>query len=73
MLERLTAKRSLSKAIRVDSETHLTVQEFIDCCASNRIELRYIQPGEPIQNVFIEQFKRSDRIEVLDSSLFERL
>lgn len=58
-------------AIRCDNGTELTSQAFTEWCASKTIEIRFIQPGKPDQNAFIERFNRSYREEVLNAHLFE--
>jgi putative transposase len=51
----------------------LTSQIFVDWCQRQGIEIRYIQPGKPNQNAFIERFNRTYREEVLSSYFFENL
>jgi putative transposase len=73
VLERLKADRGLPEAIRCDNGPELTCQVFVDWCDDNDIEIRYIQPGKPNQNAFIERFNRTYREEVLNTYLFENL
>ena len=53
--------------------TALTAQFFTAWCEAQQIALRYIQPGKPDQNAFIERFNRTYREEVLDAYVFESL
>ena len=73
VLEQLQAWRGLPQAIRCDNGPELTSQVFVDWCKRHQIEIRYIQPGKPNQNAFIERFNRTYREEVLNSYLFEDL
>lgn len=60
-------------AIRLDNGPELTSQKFVEWAETHQIELRYIQPGKPNQNAFIERFNKSYRDEVLDANLFNTL
>jgi putative transposase len=72
-MNQIKAWRGLPKIIRCDNGPELTAQKFTDWCKENNIEIRYIQPGKPNQNAFIERFNRTYRSEVLNAYLFEDL
>jgi putative transposase len=61
------------EAIRLDNGAELTSEAFTDWAKEHDIELRFIQPGKPNQNAFIERFNKSFRDEVLDAHLFNTL
>lgn len=65
--------RSHAPAIRLDNGPELVSGAFTEWAASKGIAIRYIQPGKPNQNAFIERFNRTYRTEVLDAHLFAAL
>jgi len=73
VLEQVVAWRGQPQAIRLDNGPELTAERFMTWCAERGIELRYIQPGKPDQNAFIERFNRTYRTEVLNAYVFESL
>jgi putative transposase len=73
VLERLKLWRGLPRAIRCDNGPELLSEVFVSWCKENAVEIRYIQPGKPNQNAFIERFNRTYRDEVLNAYLFEDL
>lgn len=61
------------QAIRMDNGPEMTSAKFVSWAEQQGIELRYIQPGKPNQNAFVERFNKSVRQEVLDAWLFDSL
>ena len=72
-LDRIKAWRGLPGAIRCDNGPELISQKFVQWCEDNDVEIRYIQPGKPNQNAYIERFNRTYREEILSSYLFDDL
>ena len=72
-LEQLVAMHGKPAAFRVDNGPEFVSQAFTDWCKEQGIEIRFIQPGKPDQNAFIERFNRSYRNEVLDAHLFDSI
>lgn len=73
VLEQVVAWRGQPQALRLDNGPELIAERFMTWCAERAIELRYIQPGKPDQNAFIERFNRMYRPEVLNAYVFESL
>lgn len=70
IMEDLIDWRGIPDQIRVDNGPEFTSSVFADWCSAKGIRVKYIQPGKPMQNGFIERFNRSFREEVLDAYLF---
>lgn len=73
VLDQITSWRGYPKAIRCDNGPEFIAQVLMDWCREHDIELRYIQPGKPNQNAFIERFNRTYREDILSAYLFEDL
>jgi putative transposase len=73
VLERLAERRGVPAAIRMDNGPELISTEFVAWCERRGVEPRYIQPGKPDQNAYIERFNRSFREEVLNAYVFADL
>jgi putative transposase len=73
VMEQLRRWRGLPIAIRCDNGPELVSDAFHAWCEEHDVEIRYIQPGKPNQNAYIERFNRTYREEVLDAYLFDNL
>lgn len=70
ILDELVAIHGRPVALRMDNGPELLSEALVDWCRSRNIEMRYIQPGKPDQNAYIERFNRSYRQDVLDAYVF---
>ncbi len=73
VVEQLIEMHGKPKALRLDNGPELTAIAFTEWCANRGIEARFIQPGKPDQNAFIERFNKTYRDEVLDAYVFESI
>jgi len=73
VLEQLIEMYGRPTALRLDNGSELTSTAFGEWFERLGIELRFIQPGKPDQNAFIERFNRSYRTEVLDAYVFDSI
>lgn len=73
LLHSLKTKRGLPKAILCDNGPEFVSQALDIWALSNKVELKFIEPGKPTQNAFIESFNGKLRAECLDENWFENL
>lgn len=73
VLEQIKSWRGLPEAIRCDNGPELLSEVFVAWCEQNGVEIRYIQPGKPNQNAYIERFNKTFRDELLSAYLFDDL
>lgn len=69
VLEQLVEIHGCPAALRCDNGPEFIAGIFSEWCEQMKIDVRYIQPGKPDQNAYIERFNRTYRGDVLDSWL----
>jgi len=70
-LDNLVFYRGKPRFIRVDNGPEFMAKTFVKWCEKHNIQIKYIQPGKPQQDAFIERFNRLYREDVLDAYLFQ--
>jgi len=71
VLEQLIEMHGTPAAIRCDNGPEFTSGTFSSWCEERKIAVRYIQPGKPDQNAYIERLNRTFRGDVLDAWVFQ--
>ena len=72
-LEELARTHPLPKVIVSDNGTEFTSGAFLSWAENRGIDLRFIQPGKPTQNAFVESFNGKLRLEFLNAHWFSTL
>jgi len=72
-LEKVVVERGSPDTILSDNGTEFTSHAVLKWCEEKRINWRYIEPGKPYQNGYIESFNGKLRDECLNESWFTSL
>lgn len=73
VLQQITQQRGKPNQIRVDNGPEFLSKAFTGWCNQEGITIKYIQPGKPTRNAYIERLNRTFREDVLDAYIFENL
>ena len=69
-LDEIAERRGYPSEIRVDNGPENISSVMSNWAANNNVTIKFIQPGKPAQNGYIERFNRTYREEVLNMNLF---
>lgn len=72
-LEQLIQEKGSPSIIRVYNGPEFISYRFKQWAQDKGIKLRYIQPGKPAQNAYIERFNRTYREDILDAYIFDSI
>ena len=73
VLEDVALRRGLPQTIVMDNGPELTSRVLDQWAYAHGVELRFIDPGKPVQNAFIESFNGRFRDECLNQHWFVNL
>jgi len=73
VFERLKSERGLPETLRVDNGPEFLSCDFVAWAEHAGMSIRYIEPGQPNQNAYVERFNRTYREEFLSLYLFRNL
>ena len=71
VMKMLEEEYGLPQSIRVDNGPEFISKAFGQWCEGKNIQIKFIQPGKPSQNAYIERFNRIFREDILDAYWFE--
>ena len=72
-LDQLLEIRGKPQVLRSDNGPEFISEALARWARRHGVELRFIQPGKPMQNGYVERFNRTYREEVLNCYVFETL
>jgi putative transposase len=71
VLQEIIDWRGKPTEIMVDNGPEFISAAFVGFCEAENINIKYTQPGKPVQNAYIERFNRTFREDILDAYIFK--